>query len=66
MGGRGSVTVRFTVAHTAAGMIDLVTRLSRVAQPAELRVTIERPSGLVMDTLVERGLAVVPIHPNVV
>ena len=64
--GRGSVTVRFTVAHTAAGMSDLVTRLGNMAPTADLRIAIERPSGLVVDTLVERGFAVVPIHPNVV
>ncbi len=63
---RGSVAVRFTVPHTAAGMTDLATRLGKVAPPAELRVAIERPSGLVVDTLVERGFAVVPIHPNAV
>jgi transposase len=63
---RGTVTVRFTVAHTDAGMTELVTRLTQVGAPAELRVAIERPSGLVVDTLVDRGFAVVPIHPNAV
>lgn len=63
---RGSVTVRFTVAHTAAGMTELVERLRKIAPPAELRVAIERPSGLVVDTLVDRGFLVAPIHPNVV
>jgi transposase len=29
-------------------------------------IAIERPSGLVVDTLVEAGLTVVPIHPNAV
>ena len=29
-------------------------------------VAIERPSGLVVDTLVEAGITVVPIHPNAV
>ena len=63
---RGAVTVRFTVAHTDAGMTELVTRLAQFGAPAELRVAIERPSGLVVDTLVDRGFAVVPIHPNAV
>jgi transposase len=31
-----------------------------------VRIAIERPSGLLIDTLVEAGLAIVPIHPNVV
>jgi transposase len=63
---RGAVTVRFTVAHTHAGMTELVTRLAQFGAPAELRVAIERPSGLVVDTLIEREFAVVPIHPNAV
>jgi len=63
---RGSVTVRFTVEHTAAGMSALVDRLCKVASVGELRVAIERPTGLVVDTLVDRGFFVVPIHPNAV
>lgn len=63
---RGAVVVRFTVPHSAAGVTDLVERLAKVAIPSELRVAIERPSGLLVDTLVDRGFAVVPIHPNVV
>lgn len=63
---RGSVTVRFTVEHTAAGMTELVERLGKLAPPAELRIAIERPSGLLVDTLVDGGYVVVPIHPNAV
>jgi hypothetical protein len=63
---RGTVVARFTVAHTAAGMAELVARLGKLAAPSELRVAIERPSGLVVDTLVDGGFAVVPIHPNAV
>jgi len=33
---------------------------------AEIRIAIERPSGLLVDTLVEASFTVVPIHPNVV
>ena len=62
----GAVTARFAVAHTDAGFAELVTRLTKLGAPAELRIAIERPSGLVVDTLVDRGFAVVPIHPNVV
>lgn len=63
---RGVVAARFTIAHTAAGMTGLVARLTRIAPPNELRVAIERPTGLIVDTLVEAQFAVVPIHPNVV
>jgi len=64
--GRGAVVTRFTVTHTAAGMSQLTARLVKLAPAAELRIAIERPTGLVVDTLVEGKFAVVPIHPNVV
>lgn len=63
---RGAVVAQFTIAHSAAGMTDLVARLGKVAPPTELRIAIERPTGLVVDTLVEGKFVVVPIHPNVV
>lgn len=64
--GRGAVVAQFTVAHTATGMTDLAARLVKLAPPAELRIAIERPTGLVVDTLVDGKFSVVPIHPNVV
>jgi transposase len=63
---RGAVITRFTAAHTASGMTDLVARLTKLAPATELRIAIERPTGLVVDTLVEQQFAVVPIHPNAV
>lgn len=63
---RGKVVTQFTVAHTAVGMTELVTRLNKLAPAPELRLAIERPTGLLVDTLVESKFAVVPIHPNVV
>jgi transposase len=63
---RGAVVSRFTVTHSASGMAELVARLGKFAAPSELRIAIERPSGLVVDTLVDGGFAVVPIHPNAV
>jgi transposase len=57
----GRVVHRFTVDHTAAGLTDLIRRLRR-AGAAE--VAIERPDGLVVDTLLEAGLTVVVISPN--
>jgi transposase len=63
---RGATLAQFTVSHSATGMTELVAQLTRMAAPAELRVAIERPSGLVVDTLVEHGFVVVPIHPNAV
>lgn len=63
---RGAVLARFESAHTAAGLADLLARLARLAAPADLPVAIERPSGLVVDALLQAGHPVVPIHPNVV
>lgn len=63
---RGAVVARFTVAHSCSGMTELDARLRKLAAGADLRIAIERPSGLVVDTLVDKGFAVVPIHPNAV
>ena len=61
---RGGVCERLEIAHDAAG-------LARAAAPPASAcgvapIAIERPSGLVVDTLVEAGFTVVPIHPNAV
>lgn len=60
---RGSVHVQFEVAHDAAGLAALARRLRDAGATA---VAIERPSGLIVDALLEAGFAVVPIHPNIV
>jgi transposase len=62
----GVVKTRFTVAHTAAGLAELTSRLGKLGSPAELSIAIERPTGLLVDTLVDGGFVVVPIHPNAV
>src|SRR3970040_702930 len=61
----GHAVRRGTVAHTHQGLSDLCAILSRLAEPAQLPIALERPSGLLVDTLVEAGFPVVPIHPNV-
>lgn len=60
---RGSVVLDFEIDHDAAGLADLCRRLKAARVTA---VAIERPSGLVVDALLEGGFQVVPIHPNVV
>lgn len=60
---RGSVCERLEVAHNAAGLAELVRRLRHWHSPP---IAIERPSGLVVDTLVQAGFTVFPIHPNAV
>jgi transposase len=66
IGDDGRVCARFQVSHSAAGLQDLGEKLSRIAPAAELPIAIERPSGVLIDTLVEAGHPVVPIHPNAV
>ena len=60
---RGAVRVQFDVSHDAAGLAELRGRLAGLGS---LRVAIERPSGLIVDALIEAGFTVVPIHPNIV
>ncbi len=60
----GSVRARFVVAHSAAGIAELRRRLAAFGPPASLPVAIERPSGLLVDALLDAGHPVVPIHPN--
>lgn len=61
---RGAVVAELAVKHTADGLKALLARLARIAPPTELPIAIERPSGLVVDTLVDAGHPVVPVHPN--
>ncbi len=62
----GKVVDRFEVVHSAEGLTELKRRLGRRGEPPELSIAIERPSGLLVDTLVESGYVLVPIHPNAV
>jgi transposase len=63
---RAKVLFRAMVAHTRDGLTELLRALRKFGPPAELAVSIERPSGLLVDVLVEAGFPVVPIHPNAV
>ena len=63
---RGQVQLRAAAIHSATGLESLRRQLARFGAPADLPVAIERPSGLLVDTLVEAGFPVVPIHPNAV
>src|SRR6266540_3318481 len=47
--------------HSEDGIAALVKRLLELDV---CRVAIERPNGLVVDRLLEAGIAVVPVHPN--
>lgn len=63
---KGAIRDRFGSEHDRAGLAGLLARLGKFGPPGEVRIAIERPSGLLVDTLVEAGFVVVPIHPNVV
>ena len=62
----GQVVARLDIKHSAEGFAEMLARLVRITPAAELPIAIERPSGLVVDTLIEAGYPVVPIHPHVV
>ncbi len=64
--GTGKAVARIEGRHDAVGLADMLTRLRKLAPPAELPIAIERPSGLIVDALIEAGHPVIPIHPNVV
>lgn len=61
---KGSVQANFEVDNDLAGLSSLIKRLCRFGLPQELSIAIERPSGLLVDHLVNAGFVVVPIHPN--
>lgn len=62
--GAGTVLDRFEIAHDREGLAELMRRLARFG--ARVRIAIERPSGSIVDALVEAGHHVFPIHPNAV
>jgi transposase len=59
----GAIRTQQDVPHTAIGLSELTAALKRYGGPP---VAIERPSGMLVDTLFEAGFTVVPIHPNAV
>ena len=60
---RGGVCKQWEVTHDAQGLRALLKQLRELAVQ---HIAIERPSGLLVDALVEADFAVVPIHPNAV
>jgi len=63
---RGRVRAQFAIAHSAVGLTRLITALRRFGEPATVPIAIERPTGLLVDTLVDAGFALYPVHPNAV
>ena len=64
--GAGRKLASFTITHSALGFEDLVGRLARYGEPAELPVAIERPDGRLVDRLLEAGHPVVPVSSNAI
>jgi transposase len=62
----GKALTQFTIEHSQAGLEQLRQRLGRIAPPEQIQLALERPSGLLVDTLVEAGYTLIPIHPNTV
>jgi transposase len=60
----GAMRDRFDITHDRQGLAELMRRLGRFG--ASVRIAIERPSGLIVDALIEAGHQVFPIHPNAV
>lgn len=60
---RGSLVSRFEVEHTDSGLTQLIERLKNLG---DMTVAIERPEGVLIDTLLDSGVRVVAVHPNVV
>ena len=63
---QGKIAAQFEVVHDGAGIEELRAKLARVAPDGRVPIAIERPTGLIVDALVDAGHVVVPIHPNVV
>jgi transposase len=59
----GKVVDRFTIAHSAEGLGRLVRRLAGLGDPGDIPVGIERPSGRLVDVLLEAGH---PVSPNAI
>lgn len=64
--GEGRVRAQFEAVHTAAGLEQLLSQLRRLAPATNLPIAIERPSGVLVDTLMAAGHPVIAIHPNAV
>lgn len=60
---RGTVVDRYQVTHDDAGLKSLCASIEHLG---ESLVAIERPDGVLVDTLLDAGCSVVAIHPNIV
>jgi transposase len=66
MDAAGKIIAEFTIAHSADGISELIRRLARYGDPGAIPVAIERPTGRLVDLLLEAGHPVVPVSPNAI
>ncbi len=59
----GGIDQRLRVSHTSDGFKRLLETLARYGDPADLPIAIERPDGVLVETLLDAGHPVVPIPP---
>ena len=64
--GNGKISAHFEVTHDLEGLALLRDKLAQLGAAEQIPIAIERPTGLLVDSLVDAGHPVVPIHPNVV
>jgi transposase len=62
----GKVVARFTIAHSADGIATLIRRLTKYGAAEDVPIAIERPSGRLVDLLLQAGHPVVPVSPNAI
>jgi transposase len=63
----GVIAEQFEVTHDAAGLAEAARKLKRFStSEGAVPIAIERPSGLIVDSLIEAGHPVFPVHPNAV
>ena len=58
----GRIALRLDLPHNQEGIERLIRQLKSFK---DIAIAIERPSGLLVDALIDAGLRVVPVHPNV-
>jgi len=61
----GGVELRLDIPHSKEGIERLIRQLASFERAGGVLIAIERPSGVLVDALIEAGFRVVPIHPNV-
>ena len=62
----GRIAASFTIRHSADGLQRLTRRLAAFGEPGTIPAGIERPSGRLVEVLLEAGHPVVPVKPNAI